>query len=218
LVITSVPLNSRRRLELPTTPEAVTGTIKDVFDMGRAAAAFLVGEGGKFTFTDFDSGELLDETKLKLRILADFGEDFPEGDKLKIEFTPNAGPETPLTLTRHARMVGKKFDAVVIPFKIVTGLSTIQVSYPDSDFVATANHLARVQVVGNGNISATMLGGGEGTFTLSKRGDDYNLNIQLSNLKTRGHIPGMGNPSDGAENVLITSEGTATPQDMTHFS
>jgi hypothetical protein len=112
---------------------------------------------------------------------------------------------------------GRKFDAVAIPFKIMTNLNTVQVSYPDSDFVAVGTHLAKVEVVGNGNVAATMLGGGNGKFTLSKKGDDYNLNIQLTNMKTRGHVPGMGNPSDGSDNILITSDGTATPADMTHF-
>jgi hypothetical protein len=199
------------------TPDMIVGCIKGVMEIGGKSWDFLAGEAGKFTFNNFASDELVDEAALKQRILGDFGEDFPEGDKLKIEFTPHAGPETPLTLTRHARMVGRKFDAVAIPFKIMTNLNTVQVSYPDSDFVAVGTHLAKVEVVGNGNVAATMLGGGNGKFTLSKKGDDYNLNIQLTNMKTRGHVPGMGNPSDGSDNILITSDGTATPADMTHF-
>lgn len=205
-------------------------SIKDIVEAAQKAYDFLVGEGKDVEFQGWDSPELANEgalqkklaaaakDKVKVAVEAE-GKTFEE-DKLVVQVESQPAVKQKLTLTRHARIMGKLFTCLSLPFEVSVDGGTFQVLYDGEPVSAVGHWVGAIHLGAAGTIDTTALAEGKVSIscsgTTTDEGASHEVTISFSGGKGRGAL--VWNPSPSTDKFTVNPDRSITITQGPHLS
>lgn len=194
-------------------------SLKDILEAAGKAYDFVVGEGKDVEFEPWDSDELANEEDLKKKLAEAAKADLKiavegeggtfEEDKVLVQVETLPAKKKSLKLERHARIMGKLFTCLELPFTVRVEGGTFQIFYDGTPASPVGHWVSSIHLSANGNINTTALAEGKISVkcsgTVTAEGQSHEVAITFSGGKGRGAL--VWNPTNSTDKFEVGPDG-----------